>query len=528
MAKERILVVDDEPDVLHVCERILTSDGFNVKTVSSGFEAVQLASAEKFDLLLTDIKMPGMDGLDVAEAARTVNPHLVCVTMTGYSTMDTAIEALRLGIEEFIIKPFMPQDLIAAVSRALEKEKLRQESARLRALMPLFELNRVFMSTTDVPRLAQQVLSAAASELKASRAVLLLCEEPQSSSENPGPYQTYASFDVANQDISAWARAASGICDGEAHVVLDQGNAADLLREIGATTIIAVAIKAKQGTLGALVLAHDDPSSRFSESDVEFLSVLCGQASVAIENAMLFEELRQAYEDLKQLDYMKSEFISIAAHELRTPLAILMGYAGILEGMVPAELKQYASIILRNAGRLRALMDEMLNLDALERGTSLIRLEGIDLASLVRDTVEDLRPLADTKHQTLSLELGAGNVRLTTDREKFGMVLANLVSNAIKFTPEGGQIAVRSREVPGGIEVEVQDNGIGIAEGEQDRIFERFYQVEDSLTREHEGMGLGLSIAKGMAELLGGRISLESELGRGSTFRFTVPLAPRL
>jgi signal transduction histidine kinase len=150
------------------------------------------------------------------------------------------------------------------------------------------------------------------------------------------------------------------------------------------------------------------------------------------------------------------------------------------------------------------------------------------LASLVRDTVEDLRPLADTKHQTLSLELGAGNVRLTTDREKFGMVLANLVSNAIKFTPEGGQIAVRSREVPGGIEVEVQDNGIGIAEGEQDRIFERFYQVEDSLTREHEGMGLGLSIAKGMAELLGGRISLESELGRGSTFRFTVPLAPRL
>jgi signal transduction histidine kinase len=527
MAKGRVLVVDDEPDVLRVCERILTNDGFSVKTVSSGFEAVQLASVEKFDLLLTDIKMPGMDGLDVAEAARTVNPHLVCVTMTGYSTMDTAIEALRLGIEEFIIKPFMPQDLISAVSRALEKERLRRESARLRTLLPLFEVNRVFVSTTEVARLAQQVLTAAAHELKASRAMLLLCDEPQTEVSDLGAFEAYASFDISNLDVAPWAKVAQQACQSDGLVLLDKHDGTSLLQLLGAASLMAAAITAKQGILGALVLVHDDAASSFSESDGEFLSVLCGQASVAIENAMLFEELRKAYDDLKQLDYMKSEFISIAAHELRTPLAILMGYAGILEGMVPAEIKQYTTIILRNAGRLRALMDEMLNLDALERGTSLVRLEAVELGDLVRETVDDLRPLADNKHQTLSLELSAGDTRLTTDREKFGTVLANLISNAIKFTPEGGTIGVRASKVPEGVAVEVQDNGIGIAEVERERVFERFYQVEDSLTREHEGMGLGLSIVKGVVELLGGQVSLASELGHGSTFIFTLPLAPR-
>lgn len=526
MPRERVLVVDDEPDVLRVCERILTADGYDVRTVSSGFEAVQMASVEEFDLLLTDIKMPGMDGLDVAQAARTVSPHLVCVTMTGYSTMDTAIEALKLGIEEFIIKPFTPQDLIASVARALEKERLRRESARLRALLPLFEVNKVFMSTTEVGRLAQQVVDAAARELRADRALLLLAGEPDEGQEDLGGYYAAAAMNLPAEGLHAWVSVARAAREAGGPLLLDRGCGNPILRELDAGSVLACTVLTKQRPIGVLIVTHDDNGRTFGEGDREFLSVLGGQAGTAIENASLFEELRRAYEELKQLDYMKSEFISIAAHELRTPLAILMGYTGILEGMVPAEIKQYATIILRNAGRLRALMDEMLNLDSLERGASFVRLEAMSLSEVVSETVDDLRPLADSRHQVVRLELPPQDVRLTTDREKFGMVLANLMANAIKFTPPEGRITVRAATHPDGVIVEVEDTGIGIAPGDQQRIFDRFYQVEDSLTREHEGMGLGLSIAKGMVELLGGRVWVDSEPGKGSTFRFTVPLSP--
>ena len=525
MAKEKVLVVDDEPDVLRICERILSADGYSVTTVSNGFEAVQLAGSQEYDLLLTDIKMPGMDGLDVAQAARTVNPHLVCVTMTGYSTMDTAIEALKLGIEEFIIKPFTPDDLIAAVSRGLEKERLRRESARLRALLPLFEANRVFMSTTEVSRLAQQVVDTAAKELRADRAVLLLNSGAQPGADLPGELGMTTTYGVSEPELPLWAEAARIVRNAEGTVLLGSAGSS-VVSALKASSILACGVNAKQGVLGAIVLAHDEPRARFSESDREFLSVLCSQAGIAIENARLFEELRRAYEELKQLDHMKSEFVSIAAHELRTPLAILMGYAGILEGMVPAEVQQYANIIVRNAGRLRVLMDEMLNLDALERGASIVRLEGVVLSELVSEVVEDLRPLADRKQHRLRVVLPREKLRITTDKEKLGMVLANLLSNSIKFTPDGGCITLKAAQNPEGILFEVEDTGVGIPREEWGRVFDRFYQVESSLTREHEGMGLGLSIAKGMVELLGGRIWLDSEVGKGSNFRFVVPPAP--
>ncbi len=526
MAKERILVVDDEPDVLRICERVLRGAGYVVSTVGSGFEAVRLASIEPYDCLLTDIKMPGMDGLDVASSARTVNPNLVCVTMTGYSSMDTAIEALRLGIDEFLIKPFNPQDLLLTVERALEKERLRRESARLRALVPLFEANRVFMSTTDTVRLAEQVVNTAVRELGADRASLFLKVAPQAGGDSE-ELVAVARHGLGPEDLAPWSAYAEHALHADMADWLVSSGRSGGAESLTANSVSAARIYSKQGPVGVLILARDTRSHPFGEGDSEFLSVLCSQAGIALENALLFQELRRAYDELKQLDYMKSEFISIAAHELRTPLAILMGYAGILEGMVAAEQKQFASIIVRNAQRLRALMDEMLNLESLERGASFVRLEAMDLREVVTEVAKDLRPMADNCGHTVTLTLPDENVRLVTDREKFVMVLTNLLSNAIKFTPDGGQIRLQATRRNDLVQVSVQDDGIGIAPSDQSRVFERFYQVEASLSRQHDGLGLGLSIAKGMVELLGGRIWVESEVGQGTTFHFTVPLRPR-
>ena len=154
MPKERILVADDIPDVLDLCTRIIHSEGYEVVGVSNGLEAIELANKEHFDLFLTDIMMPGIKGLETAQAIREVQPDCVFVVMTGFGTMDTAIQALRLGFSEFVVKPFKPQDLKLAINRALEKERLRRENERLNALVPLFELNKTMMATVEEDELA--------------------------------------------------------------------------------------------------------------------------------------------------------------------------------------------------------------------------------------------------------------------------------------------------------------------------------------------------------------------------------------
>ncbi|NLG49783.1 MAG: response regulator, partial [Chloroflexi bacterium] len=146
MAHEKVLLADDENDVRDMCARTLKMAGYQVVAVRDGQEAVERASQEQFDLLLTDLKMPRLSGLDACRKIRASHPDLPAIVMTGFGTMELAIEALQLGVSEFVLKPFRPQALQDAVDRALLKQRLQRENARLKALIPLFELSRVFMS----------------------------------------------------------------------------------------------------------------------------------------------------------------------------------------------------------------------------------------------------------------------------------------------------------------------------------------------------------------------------------------------
>ena len=172
MMEERILIVDDEADVLDLCRRMLEVKGYQVKIAHNGYEAIELARQESFDLLLTDIKMPGMTGLEIAQALKKSDPSVVCVTMTGFSTMDMVLEALKLGIDEFILKPFTPDDLSMAVAKPLEKEQLRKENFRLRSLIPLFELNKTLMGTVEEEKVLRRLLEISQEETKADLAGL--------------------------------------------------------------------------------------------------------------------------------------------------------------------------------------------------------------------------------------------------------------------------------------------------------------------------------------------------------------------
>lgn len=524
MPRERILIADDEPYVLELCQRILTADGYEVESAGDGWMAIEKAEEKHFDLLLVDIKMPGLSGLETAQAIKEFDPEIVCVTMTGHGTMDIAIQALKLGIDEFVIKPFTPDELSMAISRGLEKERLRRENARLNALIPLFELSRVFMSIVDLDELLHNVVQVACQETRSDWVALLLWDEQRRvllTRALVGFPSEGASFGEIEE---GWEIATSVMRSGKQLVLQDRsGPFAVFMEKIGVHSLVVGPLVVKKKAIGVLVLAKVALGDSFASGDVELLSVLSGQAAIAIENASLFEEIQHAYRELQKLDHMKSEFINIAAHELRTPLGILLGYATLLQENAEGEDQEHLDIIVRNAMRLRALTDDMLNLRSLEMGKSQIELEQIILRHVIDEAMEDLGPLAESRGQSIEIKLPEGFPSITADQQKLGLILVNLLSNAIKFTPGGGRITVEAKSGEQEVWVSVSDTGIGIPPEEHERIFDRFYQVEDSLRRRQGGIGLGLAIAKGLVELCGGRIWVESQVGRGSTFTFTIP-----
>ncbi len=518
MAKEKVLIVDDEVDVLDLCKRILMSQGYRVESAHNGYEAIDVASSKKFDLLLTDIKMPGMTGLEIAQHLKEADPSIICVTMTGFSTMDMAINALKLGIDEFILKPFTPKELSAAISKALEKERLRKENFRLRSLIPLFELNKTLMSTVEEDNLLNRVLEIALEETNASFAGIYLLQ-----------YDTITRSicrNLAFQQQETGRQLAKLIIQEKVPPKMSLEHALPdcrrFLETLNASSIIAAPLKSQNAHLGVLILGRVD--SQFAPSDGELLSVLCGQASIALENARLFSEKEKAYEELKQLDHMKSEFINIAAHELRTPLAILMGYATVLEEDSPEDQLLFISNITRNAMRLRALIDDMLSLQYLESGVPPHAQDTLNLREVVQEVTQDVALLVEKKQLDFILNIPPDFPEMTIDRQKLDLILVNIIHNAVKFTPPEGKVTFKS-DVDGEYAlISVHNTGSVIPQKQLNKIFERFYQIEASLTREHGGAGLGLSIARGMINVCGGDISVASSEVEGTTFSFNLPL----
>jgi signal transduction histidine kinase/DNA-binding response OmpR family regulator len=528
MAHEHILIADDEPDVLDLCQRILATEGYRVDTAQSGHEALERIRRQPFDLLLTDIKMPGMNGLETAQAVKEIDPGIICVIMTGYSTMDTAIEALKLGVDDFVLKPFAPEDLSMSITKALEKDRLHKENIRLGSLIPLFEFNKTLLSTVDVDTLLHHVLELAQEETQSDLGILFLRNEEEISEHmHPSLSAQDKKAQPLRRELANW------IMQHQRFLSTSRGEPFQeqfktLFEALEVEFLVGLPLIAQEGkSLGALVLGKR--SEPFAAADGEFLQVMCGQAAIAIRNAHLFQEIQRAYNELKKLDHLKSEFINIAAHELRTPLAILLGYASVMVEEDATEVDRgRLDVIIRNAMRLGSLIDDMLNLSYLETGQAKLELEEILLGDVIQEAIIDAKLMVREKSLDVQVKVPVDLPPLLSDRRKLDLIVMNLLSNAIKYTDEGGQISIEARQEGNKVAVAIRDTGAGIPPEAHDRIFDRFYQVEDSLTRQHGGIGLGLAIVKNLVELCQGRIWVESEVGKGSTFIFEIPLKPSL
>jgi len=522
MAAERILVADDEPDVLEVALRALAQAGYQVTGVPNGAAAVEEARRQPYDMLVADVKMPGMNGLRAYRLVKEFSPDTIGLIITGYGTMEMAIEAVRLGVNAFILKPFGPDELCAAVARALEARRLARENARLRALLPVHELTRALLATTDLSHLVAQVVALAAHATGAACCSLLLVDAEMQELVLAAVHGAEKPLSPPRlkmgEGIAGWVARSGEPLALRGALPLD----ARFARFADGASAVCLPLMAGGKAIGVMSLVKSGQEQPFTEADSELLSILAGGAAVAIENARLFTDLQQAYQRLADLDHRKSEFISLAAHELRSPLATLLTYATLIESEVSDAAQAHLRTMREAAERLRILVDDLLSLRNLDLGQVTFRPRPVDLGPAVQEAVASLAHLAQAKEQAVVIDLPA-SLQALADPEKLQIVLLNLLSNAIKFTPCQGRITIRA--LPEGSEVvlSVRDTGIGIPETERERIFERFYQVADSLRREQGGLGLGLCIAKGMVELQGGRIWVESQVGRGSTFSFTLP-----
>src|SRR6266496_2621235 len=300
--------------------------------------------------------------------------------------------------------------------------------------------------------------------------------------------------------------------------------------EAGYRYVIAVPLLLQEQPIGVFIL-YDDKPHQVTNRDTFLLRTVSIQATMAIQNALLFAEVKDKNAALERVNHLKSQFLATVTHELRTPLHSIISYGalileGFVEGELTAEQEEHIQFIVRRAEDLSRLVDDMLDLSKIEADRLEVKVEPLSLELSLTEVVSQLKPMASNKGLQLTLEMEDSLPMVLADSQRIRQVAINMVSNALKFTEKGGvniQCALLDRYEM--LRISVNDTGIGISPAALDYIFEAFRQADGSTTRRFGGTGLGLTIARKLIELQGGEVTVESIVGQGSIFSFTLPIA---
>ena len=375
--KTTILVVDDEEPIRFLCEDLLASLNYEVVTVPDGEAAMaKLEERDDIDIVISDLRMPGIDGLEVTRRVRTKYPSVDVIVLTGFASIESAVESMKLGAADFIRKPFNLNTLISSVSKLVERRNIGTQA------------------------------------------------------ENEG--------------------------------------------------------------------SDKEPS---------------------MDNLLKSK--------LKELDELKNEFITITSHELLTPLTPITGYIDTLRdgglGELTNDQREALDTVHREIEKLRSHIRNLLSIRDLQGAGMKFELAPTDLRELMADAVRLVAPVAAERKVSVRTE-ATGDLEITTDPEKLTAVAVELLSNAVKFNSEGGEITVAIKREGPSVSVVVGDDGIGIEETDLHQVFEKFYQIHRGDTRNYEGIGIGLTVARGIVEALGGTIDISSVRDKGTHVTVTLPV----
>jgi PAS domain S-box-containing protein len=440
--------------------------------------------------MLLDLKMPGMDGMEVLERIREQNTEIQVIVITGYATVETAIEAMKQGAYDFIPKPFEPDQLRIVVNRAWEKIHFIQKAKRLEQ-----ERNRTLSDLdTEKSRIRTLIESFPSGVVVTDPKGRVMLMNPafrqligiDSALKTGNPLEDY----LPDEDL---CRLVLEISQGK-HVDYD-----------------------------------DIPYHEFSLPGEKYFMAR-GQPVLGEKKECLGAVLNIVdISAMKLLDQLKSEFVAKVSHELRSPLSTIHEQlALVIKDMVGEDIAQDQHILSRAREKTKGLISligDLLDLSRIEEGIICHEPQPVRLDEILGNIIDFLKTSAKKKNQSFSLSLPQNALpELTADPIALESIFGNLITNAINYTQEGGKIIIAVDMAGINIRVRVEDNGFGIADKYLDKIFERFYRVKDDKTRYITGTGLGLPIVKGLLDSMGGLIDVESESGKGSVFTVLLPI----
>lgn len=409
--------------------------------------------------------------------------------------------------------------------------QLKELQGRHNLLLRLVELSVTLNSTLDLDALLQLITATATELLDCEAASILLYDE-----KNPRLFFAAATGSdpkkLAEIPVPIENSLAGAIFRTNQPLILNNAEqdprhyslVSDHIK-FKINTLLGVPMPIKDRTMGVLE-AVNKRSGGFTESDVTILSVIATHAAIAINNARLLTATQKALDKVRETNQIKSNFLSLASHELRTPLGIIIGYATFLQDGVEGEASQHAFQVLGAAEQMHSLLDQMSNLTLLQTDEMYIQPTEVSIQDVLNFAIDEIKYFASRRDMKLVFAFRDDPIFVYVDPEKTTLAFVNLLNNAIRFSPEGSEIVIGA--VPQGNQVLawVQDHGIGIPVDKLQKVFEEFYQIEPPNTRSYGGLGIGLTIARGLFEAQGGKVWAESEgEGHGSTFKVLLPAA---
>ncbi len=517
----RILVVDDEEINLFLLKEILEDGHYEALTSADGQRGLELARQQQPDLVLLDIQMPSMNGLEVLQALKSdpATEKIPVIFLTGLGHSTDIVRGLRLGADEYITKPFGSGDelmaRIATVLRIRESEaRAMQLAQHLQALQGVaLAINQGLELTRTIESVVK--LTVSVGEFDWAGVVLDDGTPPTFSRGVRSEVQQLLSS-VPMETIITQERT---LIVNDVKTLNDETHRA--LRYFNIGSYIGVPIHTGSATLGTLyAMCHE--TQTFTQQNTQAVEGIAMHAAIAIQNARL-------YERVKSLEETKTQMISMASHDLRNPLTIATNSISMLSddlrasGELSPDQEQLLGLAERSLGQMEQLIEDILTTGRIEamiaQGPEPLRID-----DLLQQVCEAAEVQAAAAQQTLTLNIEDALPIVRGYEHPLREAVANLVTNALKYTPKGGTVYVTARASHREVQIEVQDNGIGIPEDKQSRLFEPFYRARQPGTEQIVGSGLGLSMVKQVIEQHGGHVWFRSTPGLGSTFGIALPI----
>ncbi|HSH00960.1 MAG TPA: ATP-binding protein [Anaerolineae bacterium] len=637
-SREHVLVVDDTKRIRDfLIEYVLSPQGFHVTVASDGQEGLEKARAEKPDLIIVDNQMPRLTGLELLQQINKDGLNIPSIMMTAHGSEAIAVEAFRLGVRDYIVKPFNVENMASAIERALREKRLEKErdhlnkqlvdsnlqlQRRVQELNMLYGIGKTVSASLKLDDVIQRVVEGAIHLTGADECSLMLLDDNRTelyvrAAKNLDTKTQSLRIKVTNTFAGETLRVQKPL-----NFTPNQPKHAKFLQSQGLQALLYIPIVAHTKALGLLSLANRKNPNPFSEREQRILSPMVDFVGITLHNARLFSQMEyerhrlqalisqtndpillinekgrlemlntaasialnlpvsssinqpitQLIEDesilkfftqledenfvsnneitvddgrvfnanmtlvrgvgrsvfmrdisnMKEVDQLKTELVHIVSHDLRSPLTSILGYVELLRrvGDVNEQQEEFIKRIQINVQNITTLITDLLDLGRLESGMTL-NLAPCDLTQLLHEISEEQHASVALKEQTFIFDVPPLPV-LNADRNRLHQAFSNLISNAIKYSPEKAKVEVKGYAQEGQIIITITDTGIGIAPEDQAHIFDKFYRA-DRVQGSHQGTGLGLSIVKSVIEKHNGRIWVQSELGKGSRFFVVLP-----